>query len=438
MSKNRWGTSWRLYGWAGSVGLLTLFALFFSMPVIAGEPSPAAPAKALVKPQVQQPNAAVNPDTMLWLKIEDITVVDHGSSMSWYAKTVTLANRIAMDQLEIRGYQLFGNRVLGEAGETMTSGKVMSKGDRRTFARQNWQRVKEARKLKVEIVDKRNNRRIFKVVDLPAAANRPAAHGGSAAAAQVGSMDPDQFTDPQQVIRIEEATYLGRGAYRLRLKNEGNRGIMANQLVIRPAYHVLERPVVLGETTTNRGPIPANGVSPVSGPQGGIYIGNVSECAGLKEVVVEIKNPQTGQELERSIPVSWPKGEIVDADMYLSQLSYTVKNTGDYTTRFKLRMLSMEVTRGKYDHLATVHDIFHTTVTLKPGETKIVSIPQNQVNAELKAQVPSLKSGFYGADNYMVELYTDDESDYCFGRYVEQASLRRHGGIAAGEEILFP
>lgn len=435
MSENRLNTS----RWSGIVGVLILIALFFSIPGTASEPSsPAAPSKAVVKPQAQQPSAAANPDNMLWLKIEDITVVDHGTSMSWYAKTVTIANRIAKDQLEIRGYQLFGNRVLGQAGETMTSGKVISKGDRRTFARQNWQRVTQARQLKVEIVDKHNGRRVFKVVDLPAANNRPAVHGGSAAAAQVGNMDPDQFTDPQQVIRIEEATYLGRGAYSLMLKNEGNRGIMANQLVIRPAYHVLERPVVLGETVTNRSAIPVNEIRQVNGPKGGIYIGNVSECAGLKEVVVEIKNPLTGQQLERSIPVTWPKGEIVDVDLYLSELSYTVKNTGNYTTRFKLRMLTMEVTKGKYDHLATVHDLFHTTVTLKPGETKIVGIPKNQVNAELKAQVPSLKSSFYGADNYMVELYTDDESDYCFGRYVEQASLRRHGGIAAGEEILIP
>jgi len=397
-----------------------------------------APAKALVNPKAQQSKAAMNPDKVLWFQIEDITVVDHGTSMSWYAKTVTIANRIAKDQLEVRGYQLLGNRVLGPAGETMTSGKALSKGDRRTFARQNWQRVTQARQLKVEIVDKRNGLSIFKVVDLPAAGDRPAAYGGSTAAAQAGSMDPGQFTDPQQVIHVEEATYLGRGAYRLMLKNEGNRGIMANQLVIRPAYHVLERPVVLGETTTNRSAIPVNEIRPVNGPQGGIYVGNVSECAGLKEVVVEIKNPLTGQVLEQRIPVSWPRGEIVDVDLYLSELSYTVKNTGDYTTRFKLRMLTMEVTKGKYDHLTTVHDLFHTTVTLKPGETKIVSIHQNQVNAELKAQVPSMKRNFYGADNYMVELYTDDESDYCFGRFVEQASLRRHGGIAAGEEILYP
>lgn len=90
--------------------------------------------------------------------------------------------------------------------------------------------------------------------------------------------------------------------------------------------------------------------------------------------------------------------------MYLSNLAYTVKNTGPYTTKFKIRMLHFGVYKGKYDHLATVHDLLHTSVTVKPGETKTVSIPCERVNAELKAKLPSLRNQFYGADNFMVEL----------------------------------
>ena len=323
----------------------------------------------------------------------------------------------------------------------ITTVDSVDKGDHRTFTRQNWTRLREAAQLKVVITDKQTNRSVSKAVNLPDGAS-PAlssAQPGSQAAAQIGSMDPEQFTNPQQELSIIDAAYRGRGAYRIKVRNVGNLGVMPNQLSIRPFYYVMNRPAVVGPTVSNPNGIPADGSRGVYSNGGGIYTSGMAECALLQKVVVEVKNPLTGQVVEKIIPVERPKGKIIDVDLYMSTLNYTIKNTGSYRSKFLVRMMHFELTKGKYDHLDTLHDLFHTVITLDAGETGRVTIERGRVNAELKSKRPSLKNTFYGADNYMVELYTANDANYCPSAnpiVLDQAHLRRHGGVAAGEEIL--
>ncbi len=382
--------------------------------------------------------APATPDESIWLVIEDIIITDHGTSMSWYAKARNTLARINKDQLEIKAYQLLGNRVLGPAGETMSSGTAFSKNESKTFTRQNWGRIRDARQLKVVIKDKMNGRTVSKIVNIPQA-GAPTATQPGGAAAEIANMNSEQFTNPHQEIVVLDATYKGRGAYQVRVQNNGNVGISAKQLEIRPFYYVQNRPAVVGVTATNPSPILAGSSKIINSNGGGIYAFGMPECSMLQKVTIEVKNPGTGQLIERHIPISRPSGKVVDVDLYLSALKYTIKNTGTYTTKFHVRMMTFEILKGKYDHLATVKDLFHTTITLGPGQTDSVYLQREQVNAELKSKLPSLKNKFYGADNYMVELYTEHESDYCPASQimtVDQASMRRHGGIGAGEEIL--
>ncbi|MBN1380945.1 MAG: hypothetical protein JXA41_04665 [Deltaproteobacteria bacterium] len=260
----------------------------------------------------------------------------------------------------------------------------------------------------------------------------------SGAASQVGNMSSGQFTDPRQTIEVEEAVYRGRGAYSICLKNIGNRGIGAKQLTLRPFYHVKNKPVVVGATATNLTGIVANGRALVSNDGGGIFASGMAECGLLEKVVIEIKNPLTGQLLEHPILVQRPQGKIVDVDMYLSNLTYTVKNTGPYRSKFRIRMLSITLYKGKHDRISALKDLFHTTITLDPGEVGTVSVPSERVNAELKAKYPALKKKFYGADHYQAELYTECEANYCrFSQplVLDQANFNRDI-MGAGEEIL--
>ena len=94
--------------------------------------------------------------------------------------------------------------------------------------------------------------------------------------------------------------------------------------------------------------------------------------------------------------------------------------------------------KTKHQTLAKLEDMFHTSITLRAGETKSVSLPAEQVNAELKAKIPSLQNKFYGANSYVVELDTEFESDYCKHNapvMVDQFSGRRHS-VGDIEEIL--
>ena len=404
-------------------------ALPQSVPLPAETAKPAGLSKSVAQ------------NARLFLSIEELKVLDHGTSMTWYINTINKGPRIGKNRLEIRAYQMMGKRTLGEAGAPITTVDSIDKGDHRTFTRQNWARLHEAAQLKVVMTDKQTNRSVSKVINLPAVANPAvsAAHPGSSAASQVSSMDPGQFTNPEQELSVLETDYRGRGAYRVKIKNSGNRGVLPNQLSIRPFYHVMNRPAVVGTTASNPSGIPANGSKSIISNGGGIYASGMAECSLLQKVVLEIKNPSTGQTIEKIIPVEQPKGEIIDVDMYLSNLTYTIKNTGSYRSKFMVRMMHFELTKGKYDHLDTLRDLFHTVITLDAGETKTVTIESNRVNAELKSKRPSLKKSFYGADNYMVELYTANDANYCPSAnpiILDQAHLRRHSDIGAGEEIL--
>lgn len=287
--------------------LPVLFGCLFISSLASAATPLTAPRNMPDLPGAAQKSVAATPADRAWLTIEEVTVVDHGTSMSWYAKTVNVGRRIAEDQLEIRGCQVLGNRILGDAGPAMTSGTAFSKGDVRTFARQNWLRMRDASQLKIVITDKRTNLSVAKVVSLPQPDNQAATQAGGPAA-QIGDMSSEQFIDPQQKIVVEEAVYRGRGAYGVRLKNVGNRGIGAEQLTLRPFYHVRNRHAVVGTTATNRSGIPANGSKMVSSDGGGIYAFGMAECSSLEEVVIEIKNPLTGQILEQPFRSRDPRG----------------------------------------------------------------------------------------------------------------------------------
>ena len=103
-------------------------------------------------------------------------------------------------------------------------------------------------------------------------------------------------------------------------------------------------------------------------------------------------------------------------------------------------MLSFDLLKTKHQTLAKLEDMFHTSITLRAGETKSVSIPAEQVNAELKVKIPSLQNKFYGADYYVVELDTEldteFESDYCKHNapvMIRQFPQRRHSVGARGD-----
>jgi len=382
-------------------------------------------------------NVAVTPDQRLWLSIDEIKIVDHGTSMSWYATTLNQGARIAKDQLEVRAYQMIGGRILGEAGSAITSTPASQKGDMRVFTRQNWERLGSAAELKVVVFNKKTNTSVSKTVHLPKSADEIIAQADGAFS-QIEDPASFEVEDTQQKLSITKAEYRGRGAYSIWLKNEGNRVVSANRLQVRPFYYVSNRPAVVGENATNTTPIAVNAAGVVSSNGGGIYAFGMAECSSLTKVVLEVKDPLTSQVLEHTLLPSRPSGEVVDVDMYFSGLTYTVKNTGAYTAKFKIRMLSFSLLKTKYESLATLEDMFHTSITLRAGETKSVSLPAEQVNAELKAKIPSLQNKFYGADNYMAELYTEYESDYCKHNapiVIDQFSGRRHG-VGDIEEIL--
>ncbi len=374
--------------------------------------------------------------------IEDITVVDHGADMSWYAKTVNRGKQIARNQLEIRGYQMLGTRALGSAGETMLSGTALPRGERRTFARQNWIKLRDAGQLKVVIKDKRTGKSTSKIVSLPSPGNQ-AVSPGNDATNQISSMESEQFTSPEQRIIVTDSSYKGRGKFTIGLKNIGNRGIMPDQLTLRPIYHVSGRPLVIGKTISNRSAINAGSTKMVSGGGGGIYVDGMSECSWLKQVVIEIKNPTTGQLLEHRINIpERPKGEITQIQLHNSNLYYHVKNTGLYETKFNVRMLNLGVNKGKNNLFKIVKDLLYATVTLKPGETGLVNIRPEQVNRELKAQIPGLKHNkFYGVNIVHPELYMANDSDYCSKKstpfVIEQPQHYISNQSADGEEILY-
>ncbi len=426
----------------------TLITTLFAAALTHAAMPVAAPQKLPIPAGTEKPalSRTVTPKMTLFLTIEELQALDHGTSMTWYVRTVNRGPRIDKNRLEIRAYQMMGTHTLGEAGLPITTIDTIDEGGQRTFTRQNWPRLREAAQLKVVITDKQTHRSVSKVINLPGSANpavsaamKAAATPNSNAFTQINSMDHEQFTNPEQELTVLEAEYRGRGAYGLKIRNVGNRGILPNQLTIRPFYHVMNRPAVVGTTASNPSGILANGWKWVANDGGGIYVSGMAECAMLQKVVVEIKNPLTGQMLEKIIPVERPKGEIIDTDMYMSTVTYTIKNTGSYRSKFLVRMMHFELTKGKYDHLDTLYDLFHTSITLDAGQTGTVSIDRALANAELKAKRPSLKNTFYGADNYMVELYTSNDANYCPSTnpiVLDQAHLRRHGGVAAGEEIL--
>ncbi|MGE4510751.1 MAG: hypothetical protein AB7D43_06595 [Sulfurimonadaceae bacterium] len=384
-----------------------------------------------------QHNVAGTPDQRLWLSIDEVKVIDHGTSMSWYATTINQGGRIAKDQLEVRAYQMIGGRILGEAGSAITSTLASQKGDMRVFTRQNWERLGGATQLKVIVFNKKNNASVSKTINLPKSAAEVIAQADGAFA-QIEDPASFEVEDAEQKLSITKAEYRGRGAYSLWVTNKGNRAVPANRLQVRPLYYVANRPAVVGENATNTTPIAINAAGVISSEGGGIYAFGMAECSSLTKVVLEVKDPLTSEVLEHTLLPSRPSGEVVDVDMYFSGLTYTVKNTGAYTAKFKIRMLRFDLLKTKYESLATLEDMFHTSITLRAGETKSVSLPAEQVNAELKAKIPSLQNKFYGADHYMAELYTEYESDYCKHNapiVVDQFSGRRHS-VGAIEEIL--
>lgn len=426
-----------------SLRLLQLLPLVLLFPCAIFAESPLDSAvKQLIQPTVPQQGEtkAVNLAPLL---IEEVTVVDHGATMSWYAKTKNPGRHIAKDQLEIIGQQMLGNKVLATAGDSMLSGSALSKGQRRTFARQNWKRMTQAKHLRITIRNKRTGHTASKTVALSDDSSNPAVHASSNAS-HVDGITAEQFTDSSQELVVQSASYKGRGQFKIRLKNTGNRGIQPNQLVVRPIYYVSDRPPVIGKVSSNPSPIIGGKSKMVNGGGGGIYIDGATECSKLEKLVVEIRNPISGQLLEHAIPVERPRGKIGNLDFYMSNINYTVLNTGSYVTKYDIVIRRTPIYKGKYyggdkDNIAIAENFAHTTATVKPGESKTVSLSANRVNAELRKQLPKLKEGYYGTDHVKVELYTDNNTDYCHGNslQLEWKSMGIDNGPARGEEILY-
>jgi len=254
---------------------------------------------------------------------------------------------------------------------------------------------------------------------------------------------------PKFSVHHTDTYYRGRGAFEVRIKNIGERGFMPNEIEIRPIYNINGKLPMVGKVVTNRSAIPAGRTKTVYSSYPNIYANGMSECWHLGYIMLEIKNKVTGEIIEERLGVAKPEGEITGIDMEQSKVTYYVKNTGSFTTKYYIKTSSFSLYKWdttndgankpnyhiQSNKIMDLKDLFETSITVKAGETGSVSIYKNRVNTEVKEQFRAMKNGkAYMAAHFNVRLYNKFDAN-CGSRKVYDTAFFNQGRSSSGNEI---
>lgn len=417
------------------VGFLFLFSLFL-LPTLLF---------AIDIPTMDIPKAAKTVK-MPTLKLQDITIIDHGDKLSWYADTKNLGQTIAKNQLEISGYQIIGHKIIAKAGEKLIWNRKFNANGIIKFTRQNWARAKGATALKIVIKNRSNNQVVSKIVSLPKTNSNMPTSNTTTTLQNLSADHADALTKTPK-LKVIDSRYNGRGAFQVKLKNVGERGFVQGEIEIRPIYHIYKKLPVVGKVINNQSSINVGKYKTVFSHYPNIYSNGIADCCtyhnGLYYIVLEIENRATGERTEHKILMDEPKGEIVDVDMQNSRLTYYVRNTGSFTTKYNIITKSFWIYKwytdsnnqpnyDSDDKITQPKNLFKTTITLNPGEVGSVEINRQRVNAEIKQQFTNIKrDDAYGAAHFSIELYTKPNDICSLGKVYDQRRFemtRSHSG----------
>mgnify|MGYP006883060481 CR=1 FL=1 len=381
------------------------------------------------------------------LVIEKVMITGPNHDLSWYATVRNTGQTISKNKLEVTGYQMIGSRAVAKAGEKLLWTKKFDAKSTLQFARQKWSKAKDATYLKLVIKNKQNGKSVSKIVSLPKSKSTKPAKAATTSAIQHEYSDILSKIPKLQVL---DTRYLGRGAFEVKIKSIGERGFMPNEIEIRPIYNINNKLPMIGKTVTNRSGIPVGKTKTVSSRYPNIYENGMSECWHLGYMMLEIKNKTTGEIIERRIGISKPQGEVVDIDMEQSKVTYSVKNTGSFTTKYYIKtrnfMLYKWNTTGdgankpnyhkRENEIMQLKNLFDTSITVKAGETASVSINKARVNAEVKQQFTSMRNNeTYMAAQFNVLLYNKFDAS-CGSKKEFDSEYFRQGRSSSGNEIV--
>lgn len=395
---------------------------------------------AVASGPVSMPHTIKTSWTAMQFKV--LAMKKQGNNWNWSSIIKNHGPRLQKNRVRVTASQLLVTKPIGPAGAPFTYGKAIKTGQTMNFGRHAWQRMPSATHLKVEIKDLTSGRIISKTIKMPDKYSH-ATHGSNPVS-QIETMNSDPFVNPVQKVIVTGGEYLGRGYFRIKIKNMGNIGIQPNQLKITPVFYTYTQPPIVGNVTTNRAFIRVGASRAVAGGGGGIYYKNYAECWQIQRIEIEVRNTITKQEVYYKLNIPKITGKINKITMHNSAFRYKIQNTGPYRAKFKVRVLSVQISKQLYvddklgKEIGVVKDVLHGTITLDAGASGNIDLSLQQVNREIREQIPGMKDQFYNAKWFQVELFTEGDNELCSlgAKVLQQYSV---GDVnAINDEIYMP
>ena len=399
-------------------------------------------------PLNQKPLAKINlPSTVnrTWIDMhfKVLTMTKQGNTWNWSAIVKNNGPRLQKNRVRVTATQLLATKSINPAGAPFTYSKTIIRGQTMNFGIHAWHRVSSATHLKVEIRDLKSGRMITKTIKMPDEQSNTI-HSSNSAASQVENMGSNPLVTPIHKVIVKGGEYLGRGHFRINIKNLGNTSVKPNQLKITPVFYTMHQPPIVGKVTTNPAYIPVGRTFSISGGGDGIYYKPYAECWQIQRIEIEVRHTITKQEVYYRLQVPKITGKINKIHMNYSAFRYEIQNTGPYRARFKVRILSVQIRKQMYvddkmgKKIGVVKDVFHGAITLNAGASGNIDISQQRVNREIMAQISGMKDQFYNAKWFVAELFTEGDNELCSlgAKVLQQSSAGDVNAIS--DEIYIP
>jgi hypothetical protein len=416
----------------------TAILIFFALSASSFASGPVN-QKPLIK--INLPSAVHR--TWIAMHFKVLTMTKQGNTWNWSAIVKNTGPRLQKNRVRVTATQLLVKKSISPAGAPFTYSKAITMGQTMNFGIHAWQRVSSATHLKVEIRDLKSGRMITKTIRMPDEHSNTI-HGSNNALSQVEKMGSDPLVTPIHKVVVKGGEYLGRGYFRIKIKNLGNTTVKPNQLKITPIFYTMHQPPIVGKVTTNPAYIKVGSTLSISGGGDGIYYKPYAECWQIQKIEIEVRHTITKQEVYYKLQIPKITGKINRIDMNYSVFRYEIQNTGPYKARFKVRMLSVQINKQMHvddkegKKIGVVKNVFHGAITLNAGASGIIEISHQQVNREIMAQIHGMKDQYYNAKWFMAELFTEGDNELCSlgAKVLQQYSVGDVNSIS--DEIFIP